>query len=108
MKCKYRTALSDQCFCRVACMYCTAEQESRCKSKIPDGTNADRIRSMSDEELAAILVAESLAEKIPFCQNKEECNEILDTADGTIPEEMCLKCALDWLRQPAKEDTNEV
>lgn len=68
-----------------------------------DGTNADRFRAMSDEELAAILVAEPMAEKIPFCQNSPECDRLMET-DRDIPEEMCAKCALDWLRQPAKEE----
>ena len=64
-------------------------------------TNADRIRSMSDEELAKIIVSESVVEKIPFCQNKQECGDMLDT--DVITEEMCTLCALDWLRQPVKE-----
>lgn len=47
-------------------------------------TNADRIRSMSDEELANIIC----------CQNNksgEDCYE----AD-------CIECTLDWLREDAK------
>lgn len=65
-------------------------------------TNEDLIRAMTAEELAAIICAEFTAEKIPFCQNKEECMKILES--DTIPEEMCRACALNWLQQPAKED----
>lgn len=62
-------------------------------------TNADRIRAMSDEELADMLQLESGE---LFCQNKKECGDLLDTEDG-IPEEMCRACALEWLRQPAEK-----
>ena len=62
-------------------MYCTGE---RClhfidRTKLADGvkTNADRIRAMSDEELAAYLVYHN-----PYST-----------------EEFCLK----WLRQPVKD-----
>lgn len=64
-------------------------------------TNADRIRSMTDGELAQILVSEPIAETIPFCQNKPECERLLETANGT-PESMCVECALDWLQQPVE------
>ena len=39
-------------------------------------TNAEKIRSMSDEELAAVLVLEPMGEKIPFCKNKPECYKL--------------------------------
>ena len=65
-------------------------------------TNADRIRAMSDEELAAVLVLEPMEEKIPFCQNKPECYKLLDE-NRDIPEEMCAKCMLDWLKQEVDE-----
>lgn len=62
-------------------------------------TKADRIRSMSDEELAAYLADNYDG----FCLNKPECGTLLDTDEG-IPEEWCVACALEWLRQPAEED----
>lgn len=64
-------------------------------------TKADLIRSMSDEDLAAYFADHYDA----FCQNKPECGALLDTDEG-IPEEKCVACALEWLRSPAKEDTN--
>ena len=74
------------------------------RDKIPPQTNADKIRSMSDEELAKIIAAEPMAERIPFCKNLPQCEIDLEQPDG-IPQERCVQCALDWLRQPAKEET---
>ena len=65
--------------------------------KIP--TNADRLRSMSDEELAKAL---NNGFDGKYCTNDPACGALLD-ADGGIPEEMCVACALRWLRQPVKE-----
>lgn len=67
-------------------------------------SNADRIRSMTDEELAVIIAAEFTSEQIPFCKSKPECEKLLDE-DKDIPEEMCVECVVEWLRQPAKEET---
>lgn len=66
-------------------------------------TNADRIRAMSDEELAAYLADNYDG----FCQNKPECGALIDTDEG-IPEEKCVVCALEWLRSPALLDDLEV
>lgn len=64
-------------------------------------TKADRIRAMTDEELAKLLYdPDSLSEK--YCKNLPECGELLDTDTG-IPEEKCIGCMLQWLRQPAEE-----
>lgn len=57
-------------------------------------TNADRIRAMSDEELAKFIPnwiytnACKCGEHYVACNN--ECEE-------------CEKCVADWLRQPAEE-----
>lgn len=66
-------------------------------------TNADKIRSMSDEELAAYLRELECLERDDYCRNIPECDELLKTPDG-IPEEKCRRCLVDWLRQPAKEE----
>lgn len=63
-------------------------------------TNADRFRSMSDEELAAYW-AENHDN---FCPNKPECGEALDR-DELIPDEWCVHCALAWLQKPVAEPT---
>ena len=70
---------------------------------LPTMTNADRIRSMSDEELAAVMMGiGSMEDKIHFCQNLQECDELLETTDGG-PEEKCIGCILQWLQKPAEE-----
>ena len=56
--------------------------------------NADRIRNMSDEELAVWLVGATVCERV--CDEDEYChgNE-------------CVKRVTDWLQQPAKEEHSE-
>ena len=67
-------------------------------------TNADRIRAMSDEELAQNLWKFSdLDERISFCPNNPECDALLETEDG-IPQEKCMGCLLAWLRQPVGQE----
>ena len=63
-------------------------------------TIGDRIRAVSDEEMAEFILANDLDEEIHFCKSTPECNAILDSG-GTITDEMCRKCCIDWLRQPA-------
>lgn len=54
-------------------------------------TNADRIRSMSDEELAVVMYH-------PFCDTRtdKECKAFGD----------CNQCALEWLQQPVEDIAN--
>ena len=53
-------------------------------------TNADRIRAMSDEELAELLADDDRA-----CPPKHRnCRKYIDRCDG---------CWLEWLQQPAEE-----
>lgn len=67
-------------------------------------TNADRIRAMSDEELAAWLADDSWD-----CHNCSEHERLSD--NPLLRDERCdEKCAehcLDWLRQPVKDGENE-
>ena len=65
-------------------------------------TNADRIRSMSDEELAQILFA--INDGDGYCKNLPECAALLNTEEG-IPDEKCIQCVVAWLQQPAEEAT---
>ena len=72
------------------------------KPFMPPMTNADRVRAMSDVELAEHLYAyATLEQQIQFCQNLPECDKILDTGDE-IPDEKCMNCLMEWLRQPAE------
>jgi hypothetical protein len=61
-------------------------------------TIADRIRAMSDEELASFMAQYCDG----FCQNKKKCRELLDD-ENDIPEEWCVACALEALRKPIAE-----
>ena len=54
-------------------------------------TNADRIRAMSDEELADFLADDYRA--CPPKPRYHKCSKYIDKCDG---------CWLEWLKQPAK------
>jgi len=83
---------------------CTTENSRGCKNftkKIV--TNADRIRAMSDEELAAILAAfcessECRAENGAVCPFYQDCPQ-----DSNLP-----RGWIDWFRQPAEGEQHEV
>ena len=56
---------------------------------IPVPTNADRIRSMSDEKLAEIIACPK---------------GLFDRMDCFDDNRDCKHCTLEWLKQPAEED----
>ena len=56
-------------------------------------TNADRIRAMSDEELAKVPAKFGYSCVFP----QKECSE----------SDACEKCLLEWLKQPAVQATND-
>lgn len=70
-------------------------------------TNSDRIRNMTDEELAALL-------EEYICDQVNECRlvEFLNTEDGISChihnkctwDMKCSDCVLDWLKQEAEEN----
>ena len=57
-------------------------------------TNADRIRSMTDEELAEALFG---------C-----CIEHMGVEECSHPEEACKSCVLDWLKAESEEQHGEI
>ena len=67
-------------------------------------TNGDKIRAMSDEELAEKIVntKEAPAYSVPFCGNSNRCDDILDSGE-TVPDEMCKQCAIEWLQAECEE-----
>ena len=87
MACKYKHKVWDNGWCNVACMYCTLTQESDCEHN--HQTNGDRIRAMSDGELATWLCKQldCYGDK---CPGVAACN----------PEHNGLMV---WLQQPANE-----
>ena len=70
---------------------------------MPPTTNADRIRSMSDEELVDIFLR---ADFCKCCEHEKDgvCNYIC--AYPNIPlYDGCKQAALKWMKKPAEEDT---
>lgn len=89
------------------CKYCTAncalrgtDNESRCKGFVGGMTNADRVRAMSDEELARHL--HCIGWDCHLCaEHKRLDNEPLlrdQRCDGN-----CFEHCLEWLKQPAED-----
>ena len=71
---------------------CTAEFNSLKKSRVH--TNADRIRSMSDEELAEFMAPKPPHDGVSWCEpiGRVTCGKC-----------SCNECCLEWLQQPAEE-----
>ena len=69
---------------------------------MPPMTNGDRIRAMSDEELANTMYSNPI---FTVCDAvcKGDCAAI-DTLNDT-KEDACKRTILEWLQQPAEEDT---
>ena len=65
-------------------------------------TNGDRIRAASDEEIAEFIIKDYRHNKSHFCKCTPECDAFFDSG-WAITHEMCKKCVLDWLHQPAGE-----
>ena len=66
-----------------------------CKvTKKPIVTNADKIRAMSDEELAKYLSNPCDCEVDPERDGFRECGN-----------DLCVKYLLEWLQRPAEEET---
>ena len=89
MKCGAKTT---SCMARSGdeCMEHLITETPSCKGRIPL-TNADRIRGMSDEELAEWLVDANMCERV--CIEEDYCGC-----------DVCVNRVTDWLKQPAKED----
>lgn len=75
---------------------CVTVFESQKKANVR--TNADRIRAMSNEELAKMLY--NLSDML-WCRELPECIDIASIEDE-IPVEKCIGCALAWLQHPAE------
>ena len=91
------------------CENCTKYDDCRtgsgltwpCGAYVPKTiTNADRIRAMSDEDLAAWLTY-SICK---YVQCRDSCPVVSGEGPG---DEMCKANILQWLQQPAKEADHE-
>lgn len=76
------------------CMPCT-----NCNAYIPTKTNADRIRAMSDEELAEWLVKKTVYQESAW--SEPSYLNFLTESDDT--RESAIKGTAKWLKQPAEE-----
>lgn len=63
-------------------------------------TNGDRIRRLSDKELADCIY--DLNMEGTFCENRKECIEKMEK--DQLTDEMCKKCLAEWLQKPVEED----
>ena len=71
------------------CSLGECDQSETCAAYVPVFTRADKIRAMSDEELAKFL-------QEPLC-DKRTLDECTISYCG-----VCDQCVLDWLQQPAE------
>ena len=74
-----------------------ARYEKATGKKFCGKTNAQKIRAMSDEELAEQFVFMSTI--CEFCVKRKNCEEVPGY-------KYCMEGILDWLQRPAEEDDN--
>jgi hypothetical protein len=77
----------DYCDHSENCDGCNVLVKDKGGKEVP--SNGDRIRAMTDEELAAVIMCP-----------KENGAQV-----GTCIGKTCVECCLMWLRQPVEEDT---
>lgn len=82
-----------KCLCVDTCPYATT---------VPY-TNAERIRAMSDEELAELLISADFCEGCEYCDKVGICRYYEAHPDGVLADG-CKQAARKWLQQPAEED----
>lgn len=86
-RCKYNNTPEGVMVCD-ECVYDLSR-----KDRFRPLTNADRIRNMTDEELAKLMSGgDHICDRIPECVCKET---------------KCFDCCLAWLRTPANDGGNE-
>jgi hypothetical protein len=82
-----------------------ARYEKATGKKFDQKTNADHIRSMTDDELAEWL-ADIDCNNCDCCVYQMECRFEHDTETVNYAEKYCCFTGrVDWLKQPYKEDT---
>lgn len=89
---------------------CIERAESHCKSyprcygcnAYREPTNADRIRAMSDEELAEWIVKKTVYQESAF--SPPSYLNFLTGLDDT--KESAIKGTVEWIKQPAKDGDN--
>ena len=81
-------------YCDGDCCHCEKANLTTSNSTTITKTNADRIRSMTDEELAALLARETFRIAKPC----------FDAFGYGLEAQVIYAKRLDWLKQPYKED----
>lgn len=76
---------------RMIMLFADIDEIIDCTPSEKPQTNADRIRAMSDEELADLTIRE-----IGYCAPTGDCEKTSND---------CKACWLDWLKQPVEEGT---
>ena len=67
-------------------------------------TRVEKIRSLTDDELAALLYRlEGEPLTLSFCGDKPECNERLEQNED-IDSGECVQCMKEWLQSEVKGD----
>lgn len=90
-KCKYENVCEMPAFIRNDVNKCRVFEERKLQKPI---TNADRIRSMTDEELAEFLLKVNSAYAMPCMTDEKDCK----WEDYPTHDKGCKDCFLDWLQ----------
>ena len=94
------------------CERCTKYDDCRTSSGLtwPCGayqpktvTNADRIRAMSDEELAELLITADFCGECEYCDKVWGCRYYEAHPDGVL-NDGCKQAAISWLGKPAEAE----
>lgn len=85
-------------YCKADCALRGEENLKECKGHIPM-SNADRIRSMNDEELAKFLECFGLCH---YCTEHHRLGDLRIYSDEKC-DEKCAEHCLEWLKQPAEK-----
>lgn len=66
-------------------------------------SEGDRVRCMTDEELALFMLRLEGDAGFKYCTSKPECSECLERCQE-IPEEWCMACLVAALKKPAEKE----
>ena len=67
-------------------------------------TNAQKIRAMSDEEFAELLISADFCGECKYCDQVGLCR-YCDVYPDRALNDGCKRAAINWLGKPAEEDT---
>lgn len=87
------------------CVHCNPDymELDDCTGSEPETiTNADRIRAMSDEGLAELLITADFCGECEYCDKVWGCRYYEAHPDGVL-NDGCKQAAINWLGKPAEE-----